>query len=194
MRLLVPLDGSALAETVLAPAAFLAAALSAPSCGRLHLIRVLPSSGFTEAGGASGRLKQRARDHAQAYLQAQSQRLREGAMGQLSLSVTTSVVFQSNVADALVQVAEATQPDAETAEAGERCDIIALSTHGLSGLSHPRIGSTAARILQEVHLPVLVVHQAEDAQQSQENAQPMSRPQEERNQWMDSKDTSSWVI
>jgi nucleotide-binding universal stress UspA family protein len=130
VRLLVPLDGSALAETVIAPAAFLASALSAPLCGRLHLIRVLPSSDFTESGGVIGQRKKRARDQAQAYLQAQSQVLSEGAMGQLHLSVTTSVLLHPNVAETIVQVAEAEQHDGETAES----------------------------VLKETHLPFLVVH------------------------------------
>lgn len=185
VRLLVPLDGSALAETVLVPAAFLASALSAPLSGRLHLIRVLPFSDCTEAEGVIGRIKKHVKDHAETYLQTISWMLGKGSLEQANLSVTTSVVLNPNVADAIVQVAEATQREGAMTETGEGCDIIALTTHGLSGAYHPRTGSTAERILQEAHLPFLVVPGLEDKRHGQGNIQPLARTQEESEQWMD---------
>ena len=108
VRILVPLDGSALAETALRPASELSAALSAPVPGMLHLVRVLPSSHVRGAEEAERRLREHARYDAQAYLQATSQALHSNAIGQLSLSVTTSVLFHPDVAEAIVRVAEAT--------------------------------------------------------------------------------------
>ncbi|HEU5380996.1 MAG TPA: universal stress protein [Ktedonobacteraceae bacterium] len=161
VRLLVALDGSALAEAVLQPAALLSAALSAPLCGALHLVRVLPVSDVMRMGEGTRRHWKRARDHALAYLETLSQKLQEGDIGQLHLSVTTSVLFHSHIAETLVNVAEARQQDTRATEArgeSDRYDIIAMTTHGRSGLSHPRIGSTAERILQETLLPLLIVH------------------------------------
>ncbi len=158
VRIMVPLDGSVLAETALAPAAYLAAALSAPEHGQLHLVSVLPFSDIQKNGEVSRFLKQRARNHLQAYLHTTGQALHEGAIGQLQLSVTTSVLIHPDVAEAIVRVAEMKQQGIQMAEAEAVCDIIALTTHGRSGLQHLRIGSTAECILQRTHLPFLVVH------------------------------------
>lgn len=154
VRILVPLDGSALAETALPPAAELSAALSAPLSGMLHLVRVLPSANVLGATEVIGQLRGRVRDDALAYLQATSQAPLCSAIGQLPLSVTTSVLLQPDVAEAIVRVAEAKPQNAET---GGGCDIIALTPHGRSGHRHPSMGNTAERILQETRLPFLVV-------------------------------------
>jgi len=50
VQVLVPLDGSSLAEEALTPAAQLSAALSAPAHGALHLVRVLPRPTMYEYG------------------------------------------------------------------------------------------------------------------------------------------------
>lgn len=39
----------------------------------------------------------------------------------------------------------------------ERCDLVVLSTHGRSGLSHLLIGSVAERVLRFAHCPVLTL-------------------------------------
>jgi nucleotide-binding universal stress UspA family protein len=43
-----------------------------------------------------------------------------------------------------------------------RCDLIAIGTHGRSGLEHLLLGSTAERVLSSAQCPVLTVHQPED--------------------------------
>lgn len=160
VRIMVPLDGSVLAETALPPAADLSAALSAPSRGTLHLVSVLPFSSFSEVEETSPSLAQRAWNNRWAYLQATSQALREGIIGRSNLSVTTSVLTHPDVAEAIVHAAAMKRHGVETDHAEAVCDIIALTTHGCSGLRHLRVGSTAERILQETHLPLLVVHPA----------------------------------
>lgn len=151
VRIIVPLDGSVLAETVLTPAAFLATALSTPETGTLHLVSVIPFAPVSQTGESvwHDRL---------AYLQATARVLRAGDMGHGNLSVTVSVLTHPDVADTLVHTAEMKQPRGETAQAEAACDLLALTTHGCSGLRHQQIGSIATRLLQETHLPFLAVH------------------------------------
>lgn len=159
-HILVLLDGSILAETALPPAADLSAALSAPSRGTLHLVSMLPFSGLPEVEEAIPSLAQRAWNNRRAYLQAISRTLHEEIIGELNLSVTTSVLTHPNVAEAIVHAAAMKRHGVETTHAKAMCDMIALTTHGRSGLRHLRGGSIAERILQETHLPLLVIHPA----------------------------------
>lgn len=162
VRILVPLDGSVLAETVLVPAAFLAAALSEPETGRLHLVSVLPFDTSVQTGERISSLRTRVWNDRQAYLQATARSLREGELRHLKLSITTAVLTCPDVAEALMRVTEMKH----SAEAA--CDMLALTTHGRSGLRHLRLGSTAERLLQETHLPFLVVHLPYGAQPARE--------------------------
>lgn len=158
VRILVPLDGSALAETALQPASELSATLSAPGPGMLHLVQVLPLSPHgQEAAETTKRLRDYARDNAQVYLHATSQSLRRNAIGLSPLSVTTSVLFHPDVAEAIVHEAKAKHQSANMAEARAACDIIALTSHGRSGPNHSRVGGTTERLLRQTHLPFLIV-------------------------------------
>ncbi len=93
IQALIGLDGSALAEEVLAPVAHLVAALSVPAHGALHLLQVirmpvvdsrLRYQGFL----SSGSVKQ-AQQAAEAYLKAVADRLRQGELADLQLSITS---------------------------------------------------------------------------------------------------------
>ena len=75
-RVLVPLDGSDLAEAVLFPAATLSAALSAPVQGALHLMLVLTGEDSLEAR-ASEYIEANMQE-ALAYLQTVAQRFKTG--------------------------------------------------------------------------------------------------------------------
>jgi nucleotide-binding universal stress UspA family protein len=152
-RIMVPLDGSELAETILVPAAYLAAALSAPEPGTLHLVNVLPCADWPRTGERINTLRARAWRGRLAYLQATGQALLAGEMRHAKLSITTTVLTHPDIAERLVRAAELEQRGGEDA-----CNILALTTHGRGGLCHPRIGGTTERILQEAHLPFLVVH------------------------------------
>ena len=157
VRVLVPLDGSAMAEAALSVAATLSTTLSAPLPGMLHLMRVLPLMEKPDAIEALKRLKQHARDDAQAYLQATSRALQNRAMRQPPFSITTCVLFHPEVAKAIVDTAEAKQPGAETMDTNDQCDLIALASRGRGGTNPSSIGNTAERILQQTSLPFLVV-------------------------------------
>lgn len=164
LRILVPLDGSVLAETVLAPAASLVTAFSAPETGTLHLVSVLPFAPVLQARERVSALRERIWHDRLAYLQATAHALYAEDGEHPGLSVTTSVLRHSDVAETLVRAAEMKQLEKETAQTERACDLIAVTTHGVSGLHHLRIGSITARLLQETHLPFLVVHPSPDAQ------------------------------
>ena len=156
-RILVPLDGSPLAEEVLPYAQELASRLS----GAVYLVSVVPlarqlaATGFTGAGAIDGvpAMDIKAIDdavaiqmkEARAYLEGQAQRLQgEG------LTVEWDV-RQGAVADEIIECARA-----------NNIDIIAISSHGRSGVRRLVFGSVSDRVIREAGIPVLVIKQPKD--------------------------------
>ena len=158
VRVLVTLDGSALAETALFPAAVLSAALSEPEKGSLHLVRVLPLPEPTSIAEALSGARQLDLSAAQMSLQGTEQALRDALQGEGDLSLHTSVVVHADVAEAIIRAAEEGVQATAEAEAREACDVIALATHGRSGPTRWALGSIAERVLDGTRLPLLVVH------------------------------------
>jgi nucleotide-binding universal stress UspA family protein len=158
VRVLVALDGSPLAETVLAPAAQLSTALSAPAPGALHLARVLPLASLPEQDHVEPLVKVRdmARAEADAYLRAIEQRLREGELAPLQLSITSSVVINTDIAETLIKMAENGEYMDKVGESSG-CDVIAMATHGRGGLQRWVMGSITERVLEATKLPLLIV-------------------------------------
>jgi nucleotide-binding universal stress UspA family protein len=134
-RILVPLDGSRLAEAVLPAASSLAEKLDA----RLLLLHVLERAPPLAVHGEA-----HLRDALSAwtYLEAQARRLRERGL-------TVEVhVHQPPVDD----VATAIHAHADELEA----DLIAMCAHGRSNLRARLIGSIGERILREGSVPILL--------------------------------------
>ncbi len=158
VRVLVPLDGSSLAEAALTPAAYLSAALSAPAEGALHLVRVLRLPTMYEYGqkDSLAEAKEQGALVAHTYLRAVKQRLHEGNLAGLKLSVASSVVVNMDVAAMLLGIAEGGEY-VEEVEVAHSCDVIALATHGRSGLERWVVGSVTERILGATKLPLLIV-------------------------------------
>ncbi|HEV2474746.1 MAG TPA: universal stress protein, partial [Chthonomonadales bacterium] len=152
---MVALDGSPFAEAAIEPTAQLVAALSTPAQGTLLLTKVVPSQA-TQAADATPGERHDMLDEAQAYLNSVAQ-----ANAQLAerykIALRTSIAAGDNVAEALMRSAE----DGEEAE-GKRltggCDLLAMTTHGRSGLQRMTMGSVTERILGTTKLPLLVVH------------------------------------
>lgn len=152
VRVLAPLDGSRLAETALAPAASLAAALAAPAPGGLHLLRVIPDLA-----------QQR---NAAAYLRVVARRVRQSILAQGVPSISWSVICHLDVVEALSWVAEQGE-DARQMVRGsvardipapfERCHLIALTTHGRRGLERWTLGSVTERLIRWGRRPLLIV-------------------------------------
>lgn len=151
LRTLVPLDGSPLAEAALHPAAQLTAALADPGQGALLLsqvVRIFPTS--ADRGLAE------ARQCAENSLLQAQQRLLPQA-NRLHLLLTHTVVSASDVAGALVNLAERGARDEGSAAQGGSCDLIAMATHGRGGLERLFMGSVAQRVLDTTTLPMFIV-------------------------------------
>lgn len=149
MRMLVALDGSPLAETVLFPAGGLCAALSAPAQGHLHLTHIVPFSHQDEQA-------EEAITRAHAYLCSVAQKFQEGEMAHLHLLVSSSVAFGGDVADTLIKIAE-TGIQEKDARKTQPCHMIALATHGREGADRWIMGSITERVLEATRLPTLIV-------------------------------------
>lgn len=159
VRALVPLDTSARAQDAIPPAAALVAQLSAAEHGQLQLaqIVVLPQ-------GAGSEEQQALLRQANQNLETVSQSIRDGLMAHvgpdLHLRLCQAVSTDSDIAEGIVRMAEDGEPDAMTTGA-QRCDLIALTTHGASGVHRWAVGSIAERVLHATTLPLLMVRPAD---------------------------------
>jgi nucleotide-binding universal stress UspA family protein len=130
---LIPLDGSSLAERVLAPALDLARLMEA----RCTLLRVV-ESGSSSAGRSPGGSPERA--PAEAYLECVATKVRERG-----LQVRTRVVVARHAAGAILEEAAAREGT-----------LIALATHGRAGLKRLLLGSVTDKVIRGSNSPVLV--------------------------------------
>ncbi len=140
-RIVVPLDGSALAQSALEPAAALAALFGA----ELHLIRVVPPTLYVAAAVDLPYVYDPALDaalerEATEYLAAQAAALRSRG-----LRVATQVDRNPVVAHAVLDAAEA--------RSGA---IVCLATHGRAGAGRVFLGSVADKLVRGASCPVLV--------------------------------------
>ncbi|MGA2619975.1 MAG: universal stress protein [Thermoguttaceae bacterium] len=142
-RMLVPLDGSELAEQVREPAIALGGLMGA----EYVLVRVVQSSSFpagypvsAESPAAGQPRLERRKAEAQAYLDRVAERLRAEAF-----RVQTHVVVGESVATAVLDIAR-----------DKDVDVIALATHGRGGLKRLLLGSVADKIVRGTFTPVLV--------------------------------------
>ncbi len=156
MRVLVALDGSPFAETSLLPVAHFIATLAAPGEGELHMVEVVKQFSDEELqrfkrNGFDLDLEQTVQDQAKDYLKALSEKL----VGQLQaepgvqIKVTWSIAQHRDITDELLALAK-------------DYDLIALTTHGRSGLEHWMVGSVTERVLNHTKMPLFVVHPAKN--------------------------------
>jgi nucleotide-binding universal stress UspA family protein len=133
-RILVPLDGSDLAERAL-PLAMLLAGRAEAEVILTHVVAALDDP---SGGGADGALDL-AREQARAYLHEVSQRL-----------VEPGVTLHTDVRVGLAAEGILAAADAR------RADLIAMSTHGRGGLGRLVYGSVADRVARGASAPVLL--------------------------------------
>lgn len=154
LRVLVALDGSSLAENALLPAARLSELLSAPLPGALRLVRSLPFSSDFDYGqdDAFARAGRQARQEAQTYLQGIQQRI----ASQANVHVACSIASSLDTAETLISIAERGEGSGLSGIT-ESSDMIALTTHGRSGLARWVMGSIPERILGATRLPLLII-------------------------------------
>lgn len=145
-QILMPLDGSPLAEAALSHAKQIAQQTGAT----LHLIRVveplsswqktiLNEQGYTEQALAEERCAE-----AHRYLSQVQERL------QAAHIENRGQVYTGGAADAILELL-----------AKEPIDLVVMSTHGLSGYSRWVYGSVASKVLHNAHCPLLLLRSVE---------------------------------
>lgn len=140
-RVLVPLDGSELAASILAPAQAIGDLWNAEY--RLLRVVVAPAAVFEWLGNDPSieqKLMEQARTKAERYLEAAALPLRSQHR-----PVSTQVLAHRKVAAGIVQESATSQ-----------CDLIALSTSGRGGLPRLLVGSVADKVIRHADTPVLV--------------------------------------
>ncbi len=150
-RLLITLDGSALAEAAIAPGLDIVRALAAPEHITVHLLEVvdffaavMADTTHEDASSASViGAEEQALQAARAYLETAAQRIHEEHPG---LNVIPTAVLASDVADAIITVAEDSL----------RYDFIAMATHGRGGPQRWALGSITERVLHTTRLPLII--------------------------------------
>ena len=95
-------------------------------------------------------VREEAKRLCQAYLAAVAERVSKSGIP--DLAVTTSVVVSVDVAEALAHVA------GQFLFTGGQFDLVAMATHGRSGLPRLLMGSVTGRVMSATNLPMLVVH------------------------------------
>ena len=143
MKIMVTLDGSSFAEAVVEPAAQLA---REAKLAEVYLVRVVDSS--TEVSGNIGgsrametfdQVLERIEQEAKEYLQHVGQR------------------FDPLRPEAVVLVGEDVDQELARFAREQNVDIIAMSSHGRSGLGRLIMGSHVQRLMEYGVAPVLVV-------------------------------------
>jgi nucleotide-binding universal stress UspA family protein len=140
-RILIPLDGSEIAEQVLAPALELATHAQAEAV----LLRVIAPMSMPHpsiAGLARGDVTTALRAHALQQLDELAGELR----GDYNVPINTAALV-GHVAETIVDYA-----------LDVRADLIAMTTHGRSGLRRLILGSVADKVLHAARTPLLIVH------------------------------------
>jgi nucleotide-binding universal stress UspA family protein len=133
--ILIPLDGSEMAEAAIAEAC----ALPRPAASRLVLLRCasalsLPGTEMVDTQGY-------AVEEAEAYLEALKERLHEQGVRGIEAHV-----WYGPAATAIVEAAAVYQ-----------ADLIVMTTHGRSGLGRVVVGSVAESVLRGTTVPILVL-------------------------------------
>jgi nucleotide-binding universal stress UspA family protein len=146
LRILIPLDGSDLAEAALGPAQLVGEAIAASRGYEMRLVRVIP---FSNTPGADAS-RDRARADAESYLKALAERFSAAA------PVTTSVILDADPADALARMTRAGE-QVTGAPDTDGYDLIAMATHGRTGFARMAVGSVTERVLSATVAPALII-------------------------------------
>jgi nucleotide-binding universal stress UspA family protein len=142
-RVLVPLDGSTLAEAILPLAERVSSSFNIP----LHLLTVVKQDSVAATRAAGSDASKMATQKAQDYLRVVSERVSH-SIGPEHVEMSVKI---AKVAEAIVQEAES-MPET----------LIALSSHGRSGLTRMVLGSVADKVLHGTTAPVFLYAPRED--------------------------------
>jgi nucleotide-binding universal stress UspA family protein len=140
-RALIPLDGSAVAESIVP----FILEIAGPLDMQVALVRVIvPSPPLAVEGAVVFDDVEKLRADAEAYLAGVAAELRTKGVR------VTTTVRQGEPVEQILAAAR----DAEA-------DLIAMTTHGRSGLSRLLFGSIAAAVLARAEIPVFMMRQTE---------------------------------
>ena len=157
LSVLVPLDGSVRAQAAIVPAAQFIAALSAPAQGALQLTRVLV---LPDEAQISQVEREAIMQQAKEYLSSLADQVREelltSPIANQKPTVSWFVTSDSDIAAGIIRVAEQGENVEGKGMAG-KSQVIAMATHGYSGLQRWLMGSTTQRVLHATRLPLLIV-------------------------------------
>jgi nucleotide-binding universal stress UspA family protein len=136
-QILIPLDGSLLAERAIAHAEQFAKVFG----GKITLLQVLDPTPFHENRNAVEPLNWQIRKaEAEMYLQGVAGKIRDRG-------IPAEYAIQEGCApDKIINFAHS-----------ENVDLVVLSTHGISGLSRWNTSSVTNKVLEKIYLPVLLV-------------------------------------
>jgi nucleotide-binding universal stress UspA family protein len=143
-RIVVPLDGSEVAESIEQSGVDLAGALSIP----LTLLRVIPSGrqyqGYIPRGSSISNLR---RAEVQGYLDSRVESISSARIPDI-----TTMVREGDIAEEILQFASEIPGT-----------LVAMTTHGRSGVQRWTLGSIADRVMRHSSEPVLMLSvRAED--------------------------------
>lgn len=139
-KILVPLDGSPIAEAVLPHAEALAKAESA----ELIILRVpnIPAGEYIALDPlVASTIRKDIREEAAKYVTKTVDALKKDNIK------VTGITKEGSVPDIILEVAEETH-----------ADMIAMSTHGRTGVKRWLMGSVADKIIHHTHIPVMLIH------------------------------------
>jgi nucleotide-binding universal stress UspA family protein len=133
-KILVPLDGSEMAEAAIAPALQMAQAGSALVLMRAADVRTMPGLDVIEAQVQVVR-------EAEDYLAGVKEKLEKTGVKRIETHV-----WYGPAGPAIVEAAKF-----------QKADVIVMSTHGRSGLGRIIFGSVAESVLRGTHVPIFLV-------------------------------------
>jgi nucleotide-binding universal stress UspA family protein len=139
-KILVPLDGSTLAEAALPHAE----ALARSEHAEIIILRVagMPATEFLARQPAiAANIQHEMEDDAEEYVKGKVSTLRRDNFR------VTGITREGSVPDTILEVAEETH-----------ADLIAMSTHGRTGVERWLLGSVADKIVHHAHIPVMLIH------------------------------------
>ena len=140
-KILVPLDGSPLAESVLPHAEALAKAEDAEIV--VLRIPVLPTDEFISRDPAMASIFLKdVEQESEAYIRDEVQKIRLDGFQKVK-----GIVREGYVPETILSVAEEIH-----------ADMIAMSTHGRTGIQRWLMGSVADRVVHYAHIPVVLIH------------------------------------
>ena len=148
-RILVPLDGSSLAEGAIPHAELFSRIFGAS----IHLLRVLEPISFHENPAAVDPLRwQLHKAEADAYMQGIANRVREN----LGETIRLDEDDKKSRVDYSIREGKAAENIVDFAHT-ENIDLLVICTHGSSGLSRWNISSITQKVINLIYLPVLIV-------------------------------------